>query len=125
MVATIVIYIFLACVMLYVGKSILIERKLYKNIIGILVLLWGMMITHPLPRLPKSGPLRFFIMVWALFCLHWYSAFTTKLYSNLTQMKHHNEVKRRIFVMFSHHMKISKKLKFLRLNNLATLLNVD
>lgn len=126
LVATFVIYTFLACVMFYVGKSIVMERKIYKNLVEIFVLLYGMMITHPLPRLPKSRPLRFFILVWALFCLHWYSAFTTKLYSNLTQMRHHNEV---IFLcnhMYDHGLNIHNlKKKKLRLKNLVILLIMD
>lgn len=74
------------------SKSIAIERSQFKNLSEIFVLIWGMMIAIPLPSLPKSGRLKIFVSLWALFCLHWYSAYTTSLYSNLTQMKSENEV---------------------------------
>lgn len=69
-----------------------IDRERFKNVIEIFAIMWGMMITIPLPRLPNSGRLRVLIVMWSMFCLHWYSAFTMKLYSNLTQMKYLNEV---------------------------------
>lgn len=74
------------------GHSVVIEKPFYKNFLDIYLLTWGMMIMVPLPTLPKSGRIKIFLSLWALFCLHWYSAYNSSLFSNLTQIKLENKV---------------------------------
>lgn len=92
LIASAAMHILIASVIYMIARLAVTERDQFKNVIEVVMLLWGMMVSVPLPRPPKTGCIKVLIVMWAFFCLHWYSAFTTKLYSNLTQMKRRNQV---------------------------------
>lgn len=82
--ATIATYVFVSLTVWILGKCSDDEYQTFIQLHDILLVIARMMIGNYPPRFPKSTRLQIVIIMWSIFCLNWFAAYTTSLISMIT-----------------------------------------
>jgi hypothetical protein len=86
-------YLGVAFVIFALGKNFNnMETEVYTHLPGTFLVTWSILLGISLPITARSVKLRAFIFLWAIFAIHWSTAYTTSLTSTYTTSQHGHEV---------------------------------
>lgn len=91
--ASLATYAFACAAVWILGNWSVDENQTFVRLHNILLAIARMMIGNCPPAFPKSTRLQIVIIMWSIFCLNWFSAYTTSLISMITSTFYSDSVR--------------------------------